>query len=172
MMGHLLRVAAPARVLRSREDHAAAMAELRGLMKEDPPVGSAAGERLELLAVLIQDYESRTFPVRKATPQEIVEFMADQQQLSRSELAALLGGRSRLSDFMNGVRPLSRGQISRLRARLGILPGLLFEGPKERGSAARSSSGPRAVTGPKSARLQVATSRARSGKKVGKSRKS
>jgi len=77
MMGHGLRVVAPARVLRSREDHAAAMAELRVLMKEDPPAGSAAGERLELLAVLIQDYESRTFPIRKATPQEIVEFMAD-----------------------------------------------------------------------------------------------
>jgi HTH-type transcriptional regulator/antitoxin HigA len=52
--------------------------------------------------------------------------MAEQKGVSPGELAELLGGRSRLSDFLNGVRDLSKGQIIKLRDRLGIPADLLI----------------------------------------------
>lgn len=61
-----------------------------------------------------------------ATPQEVVEFMADQRGLGRGELADLMGGRSRLSDFLKGKRALSRGQTAALRNALGIPADLLM----------------------------------------------
>jgi|GEM_PF-3125792 len=124
------------RVIRSAEAHEAALRELDRLMQEDPPLGSEKGDQLELLALLIQDYEARTVKLGgTSTPQTIVEFAAEQHDLSSGELAELLGGRSSLTLFRQG-RPLSKGQISRLNARLHIPIELLFEPtPIARGKA-------------------------------------
>ena len=102
------------------------MAELDRLMKLGPRRRSEEGERLELLALIIEDYEKKAFPVRESTPQEIVEFFVDQHDLTAGDLAKLMGGRSSLSLFRKG-RPLSLGQIKRLRERLHIPPALLLD---------------------------------------------
>lgn len=115
------------RIIRTAEAHEAALRELDRLMAKEPRRGSEEGDQLELLSLLIGDYESRTVTLGgKSTPQSIVEFMADQHDVSSGELAELLGGRSSLSLFRKG-RPLSKGQIARLHARMGIPVELLFE---------------------------------------------
>lgn len=125
-------------ILRTEAEHAAALDELDRLMRSMPTRGSEDGDRLEFLMVLIKDYEARNVKLAgKSTPRSIVEFAADQHDLTRGELARLMGGRSSLSLFLKG-RPLSTGQISRLHARLGIPPELLFE-PRKR-SVSRTSS--------------------------------
>lgn len=57
---------------------------------------------------------------------DLVQFMAEQKGMSRAELAEIVGGRSRLSDFMSGKRELSKGQIQALRDKLGIPADLLL----------------------------------------------
>ncbi len=52
--------------------------------------------------------------------------MAEQKGLTAGALAGLLGGRSRLSEFLNGTRELSKAQILRLRDALGIPADLLL----------------------------------------------
>jgi HTH-type transcriptional regulator/antitoxin HigA len=52
--------------------------------------------------------------------------MAEQKGLTRGELAELLGGRSRLSEFLRGERSLSKGQIESLRQHLDIPADLLL----------------------------------------------
>jgi HTH-type transcriptional regulator/antitoxin HigA len=52
--------------------------------------------------------------------------MAEQKGVTATELANLMGGRSRLSDFFNKKRELSRSQIRQLRDALGIPADLLI----------------------------------------------
>lgn len=60
------------------------------------------------------------------TPQSVVEFMLEQRGMTRAELAPLMGGRSRVSDFFAGKRRLSMEQVRALRDALGIPADLLI----------------------------------------------
>lgn len=113
-------------VLRDEQEFEAAVARVDELLDLDPLEGSQEYDELAFLSVLIEAYEDEHEAWPEATPQEVVEEMAEVHGLSRGELAELLGGRSRLSDFLNGVRDLSKGQAAALRARLGIPLDLLI----------------------------------------------
>ena len=114
-------------VLRDKGEYDIAVAEIDTLLDTDPQPGSEEYERLEFLSVLVQAYEDTHFPAyEKPTPQEVVDFMLEQKGLSRGDLAKWLGGRSRTSEFFNGIRPLSIRQIGALRAHLGIPADLLM----------------------------------------------
>ena len=113
--------------LRDKGEYDIAVAEIDALLDTDPQPGSEEYERLEFLSVLVQAYEDTHFPAyEKPTPQEVVDFMLEQKGLSRGDLAKWLGGRSRTSEFFNGIRPLSIRQIGALRAHLGIPADLLM----------------------------------------------
>jgi HTH-type transcriptional regulator / antitoxin HigA len=123
----VLDIATP-HILRTEAEYEDAVAEVDRLLRVDPQYGSKDYDRLELLGVLISEYEERHNPMDDSdlTPQQIVEFMAEQKGLTRGELADVLGGRSRLSDFLRGERNLSKGQIEALREHLGIPADLLL----------------------------------------------
>ena len=113
-------------VLRNEAEYDAAIAEIETLLDMDPPAGSEDYERLKFLSVLAEAYESEHYPVPDVSPQEAGDFMLEQKGMTRADLAPLMGGRSRVSDFFSGKRPLSRGQIERLRGVLGIPADLLL----------------------------------------------
>jgi HTH-type transcriptional regulator/antitoxin HigA len=114
-------------VLRTVREYNAAVAEVDRLVDADPKKGTADYERLEFLAVLIKAYEDEHVPqLRDPTPQEAVDFFLEQHDMTRAELAPLMGGRSRVSDFFKGVRALSTTQIKALRERLGVPADLLL----------------------------------------------
>jgi HTH-type transcriptional regulator/antitoxin HigA len=126
-MKTVLDITAP-HVLRSPEELQAAAAEIDRLLDLDPQPLTREYDRLELLSVLVEDYESRHNPIDDSgiTPQQVVDFVLEQRGMTRADLAPLMGGRSRVSDFFNGKRPLSRGQMEALRRDLGIPADLLF----------------------------------------------
>lgn len=115
-------------VLRTAAEFDAAVAEIDRLLDLDPQPSTDAYDRLELLSVLVEDYEARHHPIDDSnlTPQDVVDFMLEQRGMSRADLAPLMGGRSRVSDFFNGRRALSKGQIEALREHLGIPADLLI----------------------------------------------
>jgi antitoxin component HigA of HigAB toxin-antitoxin module len=49
------------RIIRTAEEHAAALAEIEQLMKSDPQRDTPEGARLELLALVVEDYERGMF---------------------------------------------------------------------------------------------------------------
>ena len=114
-------------VLRSVKEYDAAVAEMDRLVDANPKKGSLEDDRLEFLAVLIEAYEDDHVPEPRAvTVREVIDFFLDQHGASRSELAELMGGRSRVSDFFKGKRDLSLAQIKALRRRFNIPGDLLL----------------------------------------------
>lgn len=114
-------------VLRSAAEYEAAVAEINALLDANPPDGSADDERLEFLSVLVEAYEDAHVPeLPKASPQAVVDFMLEQQGRDRASLAPLMGGKSRVSEFFAGKRPLSMAQVRALRAEFGIPADLLI----------------------------------------------
>jgi HTH-type transcriptional regulator/antitoxin HigA len=114
-------------VLRTVKEYNAAVAEVDRLLDANPKKGSTAHDRLEFLSVLIAAYEDAHMPEpRNPTPQEAVDFFLEQHEMTRAELAPVMGGRSRVSDFFKGVRALSTSQMKALRELLGVPADLLL----------------------------------------------
>ena len=114
-------------LLRTAREYRAAVSEIDALL--DGKGGAPIRNRLEFLSLLVQDYEDRTDPLDDAagSPQEVVLFMLDQRGMKRSQLAPLMGGRARVSEFFSGRRRLSMEQVRTLRDALGIPADLLVE---------------------------------------------
>jgi HTH-type transcriptional regulator/antitoxin HigA len=129
-------------VLRDETEYRLAIDEIDRLLDADPPKGSPDYERLEFLSVLVEDYEERHFPLGYGiTPQEAVEFMLEQKGLDRTDLAEWLGGKSRVSEFFSGKRPLSKAQVEALRTNLGLSADILLGwAPQSRSGASGRAS--------------------------------
>jgi HTH-type transcriptional regulator/antitoxin HigA len=114
-------------VLRNVREYKAAVDEIDTLLDRDPKRGSDKYDRLEFLSVLVEAYEHEHDPIDETgTPQSIVLFMLEQAGLTRTDLASMMGGRARVSEFLAGKRRLSIEQIKRLRDELGIPADLLI----------------------------------------------
>lgn len=115
-------------VLRTEAEYDLAVAEVDALLDKDPQPGTREYDRLEFLSVLIEAYDDEHYSMGDtSTPQSVVDFMLEQKGMSRTDLAELLGGRSRVSEFFAGKRRLSIPQIRKLRDQLGISADLLLD---------------------------------------------
>jgi HTH-type transcriptional regulator/antitoxin HigA len=114
-------------VLRNAREFRAAVAEVDQLADADPKRGTEAYDRLEFLSLLIEAYENDHKPIdeRSGTPQSVVAFMLEQKGMTRTDLAPLMGGKARVSEFFAGKRRLSIEQVRALRDALGIPADLL-----------------------------------------------
>lgn len=104
--------------IRSEADHEAALADIERLWGAKS--GTPEGDRLDILATLVDAYESEHFPIDPPDPIEAIKFRMEQQGLTRRDLEAILGTRARVAEVLNRKRDLSIGMIRRLHERLGI----------------------------------------------------
>ncbi len=88
---------------------------------------SAAQEKLiALLTVLIEQYESKVYPVSDAGPLDIVRHLMEQHRLRQKDLVDVFGTESIVSDVLNGKRELSKDHIKRLSERFHVSPAVFF----------------------------------------------
>lgn len=104
--------------LRSEADYEAALAEAERLW--GTKAGTPKGDRLDVLATLIDAYEAEHYPVDPPDPIEAIKFRMEQQGLTRRDLEQIIGTRTRIAEVLNRKRGLSIGMIRRLHERLGI----------------------------------------------------
>jgi HTH-type transcriptional regulator/antitoxin HigA len=113
------------KVIRTEAEYAAALARTQKLMGARP--NTPQGDELELLSLLIHDYEDRVFPMDKPDPIAAIRFRMEQQGLQPADLVRFLGSRSRVSEVLSGRRGLSLKMIRALVEGLRI-PGEVLLG--------------------------------------------
>jgi HTH-type transcriptional regulator/antitoxin HigA len=119
--------------IRNKKDYEAALKEVERLW--GTKLGTEEGDRLDVLATLIDVYEAAYYPVDPPDPIEAIKFRMEQQGLSRKDLEPLIGTRTRVAEVLNRRRSLSIGMIRRLHKKLGISAEVLIR-PSRRDHAA------------------------------------
>ncbi|MBS1164369.1 MAG: putative transcription regulator with domain [Proteobacteria bacterium] len=104
--------------IRNEADYEAALAEVERLWGARN--GTPEGDRLDVLATLIDVYEAKHHPIDPPDPVEAIRFRMEQQGLSRRDLEPMIGPRNRVADVLNRKRGLSIEMIRQLHERLGI----------------------------------------------------
>ena len=113
------------RPVRTKKDYQAALAEIDALW--DAPAKSAGADRLDLLAVLVEQYERQHFPIADPDPIEFLQHVMEARDLTRKDLEAYLGPRGRVSDILNRVRPMTLDMIRRLAEGLSLPADVLIK---------------------------------------------
>lgn len=110
--------------IRSEADYEAALAEVERLW--GAKTGTPEGDRLDVLATLMDVYEAKHHPMDPPDPVEAIRFRMEQQGLTRKDLEPMIGPRNRVADVLNRKRSLSIEMIRQLHDRLGISADVLI----------------------------------------------
>ena len=104
--------------IRTDADYEAAMAQVEQLWGARS--GTPDGDRLDVLATLIDAYEAVHHPMDPPDPIDAIKFRMEQQGMTRKDLESIIGGRGRVAEVLNRRRSLSIDMIRRLHDVLGI----------------------------------------------------
>ena len=115
------------KIIKNRTDYDEALSVVETLLDLDPSPGTRENEKLELLTLLIQDYETRNFQIVPPTPIEAIKFRMEQQNLTQRDLIPYIGSRSRVSEVLGGKRPLTVSMMRALHSGLGIPANVLLQ---------------------------------------------
>jgi HTH-type transcriptional regulator/antitoxin HigA len=108
------------RPIRTKADHKAALRAISALVDCDPDPGTPQGDRLDILATLVQAYEAKHLPISAPDPVAAIKFRMDQSGLSVKDLEPLIGRSNRVYEVLGRKRPLTLAMIRRLHQSLGI----------------------------------------------------
>ncbi len=102
------------RPIKTEADYDWALAEIEDYFDREPEPGSPEGRRFDVLASLIEHYESRVWPIGLPDPIEAIRFRMEQGGFTQADLARVLGSRPRASEVLNRRRPLTKEQAFKL----------------------------------------------------------
>jgi HTH-type transcriptional regulator/antitoxin HigA len=110
--------------VRSEADYEKALSEVERLWGAKS--GTPEGDRLDVLATLIDVYEAEHYPMDPPDPIEAIKFRMEQQGITRKDLEPIIGTRTRVAEILNRKRSLSIAMIRRLHDQLGISADILI----------------------------------------------
>lgn len=106
--------------IKSNKQYEDALARVYALMQKGIKPASKESDELEVLSILVKEYEQKHLPIPKPNPLEAIKFRIEQMQMSEAELSSILGHRSRKSEILSGKRKLSLSMIRKLHDLLNI----------------------------------------------------
>lgn len=112
------------RPIRTKRDYETALKDVERLWGAKS--GTPEGDRLDILATLIDVYETQHLPMDPPAPVEAIKFRMEQQGLTRRDLEEIIGTRTRISEVLSRKRGQSITMIRRLHERLGISADVLI----------------------------------------------
>jgi HTH-type transcriptional regulator / antitoxin HigA len=124
--------------IRSEADYDEALAEVERLW--GAKLGTPEGDRLDILATLIEAYDDKHYRMNPPDPIEAIKYRMEQQGLTRKDLEPMIGTRTRVAEVLNGKRNLSITMIRNLHAKLGISAEVLIQPPRKPQRARRKAS--------------------------------
>ncbi|MBK9637124.1 MAG: helix-turn-helix domain-containing protein [Bacteroidetes bacterium] len=106
------------KVIKTEKDYQKALSRLEAIF--DAKRNSKLGDELELLSLLIDNYEKDKFPIDLPDPIEAIKFRMEQLGYKQKDLAEVMGLKSRVSEILNRKRKLTLEMIRKLNEVLGI----------------------------------------------------
>ena len=113
------------KAIKTEKDYNRALERLEIIFDAKP--GSPEGDELEVLGILIDQFENENFPVGLPDPIEAIKFRMEQMGYNQNDLANIVGLKSRASEILNRKRKLSLEMIRKLHERLNIPTEVLIQ---------------------------------------------
>jgi len=113
------------RLIKTKKDYQNALARLDVIFDAKP--GTLQGDELEVLGILIEKYEQENYPIDFPDPIEAIKFRMEQLGYSQSDLANVVGLKSRASEILNKKRKLTLDMIRSLHDTLHIPTDVLIQ---------------------------------------------
>ena len=112
------------KLIKTEAEYHAALGRLEVLF--DAEVGTPESDEADVLALLVDDYEKKHFPIESPDPIEAIKIRMEEMQLKQVDLINELGGKNRVSEILNRKRKLTVEMIRNLTKRLNISPEVLI----------------------------------------------
>ncbi len=106
--------------IKTSKQHKEYLTRAYELMQKDIKPNTNESDELEVISILIEQYEKDKHPIAPPSPIDAILFRLDQMGMKKSELKSILGSRSRVSEILSGKRSLSLKMIRKLHEQLGI----------------------------------------------------
>lgn len=113
------------KVIKTEQDYELALAQLERIF--DAKLNSKEGDELEILSLLIEQYEKTHYSFAQVDPIEAVKFRMEQLGLKQKDLAKSIGFASRVSEVLNKKRKLTLEMIRKLHEQLNIPTHILIQ---------------------------------------------
>lgn len=106
------------KVIKTEEDYNQSLKRLEKIFHA--PVDSKEGDEAEVLSILIEKYEDEHYPIEAPDPIEAIKFRMEQMDMTKRDLAQVLGYKSRVSEIFSRKRKLTLKMIRDLHNKLNI----------------------------------------------------
>jgi HTH-type transcriptional regulator/antitoxin HigA len=113
--------------IKSNQQYEDALERVYTLMQKNVKPDSKESDELEVLSILIKEYENEHYRIAKPNPIEAIKFRLEQMNMSEAQLAEILGYRSRKSEILSGKRKLNLTMIRKLTETLHIPAEVLIQ---------------------------------------------
>lgn len=130
----------PIRPLRSETEYEAALDEIETYFDNEPRPGTPAADRFDLLALVIEHYENKHWPIASPDPVEAIRYRMELSGLTQTDLGRLLGSRQRASDILARRRRVTLDMARKLHHAWGIPAETFLAQPPSRAHRRLSSS--------------------------------
>ena len=111
--------------IRNESDYQKALERLEVIF--DAKRGPREGDELEILAIVIDNYENENFPIGMPDPISAIKFRMEQMGMKQKDLVEMVGFKSRVSEIMNNKRKLTLDMIRKLSTDLKIPTEVLIQ---------------------------------------------
>jgi HTH-type transcriptional regulator/antitoxin HigA len=106
------------KILKTKKDYQTSLERFEEIFQAKP--GTAESDEADVLSLLLKEYEEKHYVIEAPNPLEAIKYRMEQQGLTNSDLAVILGFKSRVTDIFNKHRKLNLTMIRRLHSQLNI----------------------------------------------------
>jgi HTH-type transcriptional regulator/antitoxin HigA len=114
------------KIIKTKKDYFKALVRFEEIFQAK--AGTSESDEADVLSLLVKAYEDKHFVIEASSPLEAIRYRMKEQGLSNSDLAAILGFKSRVTDVFNKNRKLNLSMIRKLNQHLNIPIEILVKG--------------------------------------------
>lgn len=115
------------KIIKTEKQYEKAFAEVERLITLDPKTGTPEADKLDLLALLVENYEKEKFPFDLPSPIDAIKFRMEEAGLKQKDLVQYIGSKSKVSEVLSGKRPLTLQMVRSLHNGLDISAEVLLQ---------------------------------------------